>query len=46
MESILMGLKKQQAEQLGEIFGDRLVTAKHELLLQGIDVGTLPKQVG
>ncbi len=41
-----MGLKKKQTEQLSEIFGDRLITAKHELFLSSMDVGSLPKQVG
>jgi NADH-quinone oxidoreductase B subunit len=41
-----MGLKKRQIERLTEIFGDRLITAKHELLAFSTDVGALPKQVG
>ncbi|MHA1289974.1 MAG: FAD-binding oxidoreductase, partial [Candidatus Thorarchaeota archaeon] len=41
-----MGLKKQQIKHLSEIFGDRLVTAKHELFLSSSDVGSLPKLVG
>jgi len=41
-----MGLKKNQIEHLTEIFGDRLITAKHELYLQSSDVGSLPKWVG
>ena len=41
-----MGLKAKQIEKLAEIFGDRLITAKHELHLQSFDVGSLPKQVG
>ncbi|MFX0107887.1 MAG: NADH-quinone oxidoreductase subunit NuoB [Candidatus Hodarchaeota archaeon] len=41
-----MALKIQQVEKLTEIFGERAVTAKHELILQGQDVGSLPKQVG
>ncbi len=41
-----MGLKKRQIEKLTEIFGDRLITSKHELLAFSTDVGALPKQVG
>ena len=41
-----MGLKTEHLEQLQEIFGDRAITAAPELLLQGFDVGSLPKQVG
>lgn len=41
-----MGLKKKQIEKLAEIFGDRLITAKHELVIFNTDVGALPKQVG
>ncbi len=41
-----MGLKKNQIEKLAEIFGDRLITAKHELVIFNTDVGALPKQVG
>lgn len=41
-----MGLKKTQIEKLSSIFGDRLITAKHELVVFNSDVGTLPKQVG
>ncbi|MHA1614936.1 MAG: FAD-binding oxidoreductase, partial [Candidatus Thorarchaeota archaeon] len=41
-----MGLKKKQTEKLSGIFGDRLITAKHELFLSSMDVGSLPKQVG
>ncbi len=41
-----MGLKKKQLDALEEIFGARLVTAKHELHLFKTDVGSLPKQVG
>ncbi|TFG26550.1 FAD-binding oxidoreductase, partial [Candidatus Thorarchaeota archaeon] len=41
-----MGLKKKQIEHLSEIFGDRLITAKHELFLSSSDVGSLPKMVG
>ncbi|TFG33622.1 NADH-quinone oxidoreductase subunit B [Candidatus Thorarchaeota archaeon] len=41
-----MGLKQKQIDHLKEIFGDRVVTAKHELFLQSMDVGSLPKQVG
>ncbi len=41
-----MGLNRRQLARLGEIFGDRLITDKHELVLHGVDVGTLPKQVG
>ncbi|MHA1806077.1 MAG: NADH-quinone oxidoreductase subunit NuoB [Candidatus Thorarchaeota archaeon] len=40
------GLKKRQVKRLQEIFGDRVITAKHELLISGMDVGSLPKQVG
>jgi len=45
-ESTCMGLKKSQIEQLSGIFGDRLITAKHELYIQSSDVGALPKWVG
>lgn len=41
-----MGLKKKQIGHLSEIFGDRLITAKHELFLSSSDVGALPKMVG
>ena len=41
-----MGLKQKQIDHLKEIFGERLVTAKHELFLYSTDVGSLPKQVG
>lgn len=41
-----MGLKKTQIGHLSEIFGDRLITAKHELFLGSSDVGSLPKMVG
>ncbi|MFX1606765.1 MAG: FAD-binding oxidoreductase, partial [Promethearchaeota archaeon] len=41
-----MVLKSKPKEKLKEIFGDRLVTEKHELILFGQDVGSLPKQVG
>ena len=41
-----MGLKSRQIDKLSKVFGDRLVTAKHELHLQSFDVGSLPKQVG
>ncbi|MFW9844455.1 MAG: FAD-binding oxidoreductase, partial [Candidatus Thorarchaeota archaeon] len=41
-----MALKKTQFEHLSDIFGDRLITAKHELYLQSSDVGSLPKWVG
>ncbi|RLI56244.1 MAG: hypothetical protein DRP09_07155 [Candidatus Thorarchaeota archaeon] len=43
---ILMGLKARQKEKLSAIFGDRLITAKHELHLLSFDVGALPKAVG
>jgi FAD/FMN-containing dehydrogenase len=41
-----MVLKQKPGEKLNEIFGDRLITDKHELVLFGQDVGSLPKQVG
>ncbi|MHA2162199.1 MAG: NADH-quinone oxidoreductase subunit NuoB [Candidatus Thorarchaeota archaeon] len=41
-----MGLKSKQVAKLTNIFGDRVITEKHELILQGMDVGSLPKQVG
>jgi NADH-quinone oxidoreductase B subunit len=41
-----MVLKLKPKEKLVEIFGDRLITEKHELILFGQDVGSLPKQVG
>ena len=41
-----MVLKQKPKKELEEIFGDRLVTEKHELILFGQDVGSLPKQVG
>ncbi|UCE11778.1 MAG: NADH-quinone oxidoreductase subunit NuoB [Candidatus Thorarchaeota archaeon] len=41
-----MTLKKKLASKLAETFGDRLLTEKHELVIQGMDVGSLPKQVG
>ncbi|MFW9977440.1 MAG: NADH-quinone oxidoreductase subunit NuoB [Candidatus Thorarchaeota archaeon] len=41
-----MGLKKRQIEKLAELFGDRLITEKHELVIFNTDVGALPKQVG
>lgn len=41
-----MGLKKRQIEKLTEVFGDRLITSKYELLAFSTDVGALPKQVG
>ena len=41
-----MVLKPKQNEKLAEIFGDRLLTEKHELILSALDVGSLPKQVG
>ncbi len=41
-----MALKRQLIEELRAIFGDRLVTAKHELIIHSMDVGSLPKQVG
>ncbi len=41
-----MVLKPKQNEKLAEIFGDRLLTEKHELILSTLDVGSLPKQVG
>ncbi len=41
-----MGLKQKQIEHLKNIFGERVITAKHELYLYSTDVGSLPKQVG
>jgi NADH-quinone oxidoreductase B subunit len=41
-----MVLKQKPEKKLEEIFGDRLITEKHELILFGQDVGSLPKQVG
>ncbi|MCK5151743.1 MAG: FAD-dependent oxidoreductase, partial [Candidatus Thorarchaeota archaeon] len=41
-----MGLKRKQVDKLSKVFGDRLITEKHELLIQSTDVGALPKQVG
>ncbi len=41
-----MGLKKKQFEKLSHVFGDRLITSKHELVIFSTDVGALPKQVG
>ncbi|MHA1637540.1 MAG: FAD-binding protein, partial [Candidatus Thorarchaeota archaeon] len=41
-----MGLKSKQIAKLSEIFGERLITEKHELVLHAMDVGALPKQVG
>lgn len=41
-----MTLKRQYADKLGEVFGDRLITEKHEIILHAQDVGSLPKQVG
>ncbi len=41
-----MVLKRKQNEKLAKIFGDRLLTEKHELVLSALDVGSLPKQVG
>ncbi|MHA1577718.1 MAG: NADH-quinone oxidoreductase subunit NuoB [Candidatus Thorarchaeota archaeon] len=41
-----MGLKSKQVAKLSEIFGNRLITEKHELALHAMDVGALPKQVG
>ncbi len=41
-----MTLKKKHEAKLREVFGDRLITAKHELIIQSMDVGALPKQVG
>ena len=45
-ENTFMGLKRPQIKHLSEIFGDRLITAKHELFLSSSDVGALPKMVG
>ncbi|MFX0045172.1 MAG: FAD-binding oxidoreductase, partial [Candidatus Hermodarchaeota archaeon] len=41
-----MALKHKLAEQLKEVFEDRIVTEKHELVIHAMDVGSLPKQVG
>ena len=41
-----MVLKQKPKTKLEEIFGDRLITEKYELILFGQDVGSLPKQVG
>ncbi|MFW9909956.1 MAG: NADH-quinone oxidoreductase subunit NuoB [Candidatus Thorarchaeota archaeon] len=41
-----MVLKQKAQDELEKVFGDRLITAKHELILFGQDVGSLPKQVG
>ncbi|MHA1653346.1 MAG: NADH-quinone oxidoreductase subunit NuoB [Candidatus Thorarchaeota archaeon] len=41
-----MGLKQRQIERLREVFGDWLITEKHELHIHSSDVGALPKQVG
>ena len=40
-----MALKSEQVSKLAEVFGDRLVTAKHEMIIHSQDVGSLPKQV-
>ncbi|MEM2142623.1 MAG: FAD-binding oxidoreductase, partial [Candidatus Thorarchaeota archaeon] len=41
-----MTIRRSVLEELSGIFGDRLVTARHELILHSMDVGSLPKQVG
>ncbi|RDE11927.1 MAG: hypothetical protein C4K49_10995 [Candidatus Thorarchaeota archaeon] len=41
-----MTLKSENAAELAGIFGNRLITAKHELIVHSMDVGSLPKQVG
>ncbi|NWF95864.1 MAG: NADH-quinone oxidoreductase subunit NuoB [Candidatus Thorarchaeota archaeon] len=41
-----MTLKKHLVDELTEVFGERVVTAKHELIIHAQDVGALPKQVG
>ncbi|MHA2379817.1 MAG: FAD-binding oxidoreductase, partial [Candidatus Thorarchaeota archaeon] len=41
-----MTLKRKLAEQLREVFEDRVITEKHELVIHAMDVGSLPKQVG
>jgi FAD/FMN-containing dehydrogenase len=46
MEKVLMALKSEQALKLAKVLGDRLITAKHEMIIHSQDVGSLPKQVG
>jgi hypothetical protein len=46
MEKVLMALKSEQVSKLAEVFGDRLVTAKHDTVIHSQDLGSLPKQVG
>ncbi len=41
-----MTLEKHLVDELSKTFGDRVITAKHELILHSMDVGSLPKQVG
>lgn len=41
-----MKLNTKHIERLREIFGDRLILEKHELIINSMDVGSLPKQVG
>ncbi|MGY5875391.1 MAG: NADH-quinone oxidoreductase subunit NuoB [Candidatus Thorarchaeota archaeon] len=41
-----MGLDKRKIGILKQLFGDRTITAKAELIIHASDVGALPKQVG
>ncbi len=41
-----MALSKKQEKELGTLFGDRFIVAKHELLPFSTDIGTLPREVG
>ncbi|MFX1273199.1 MAG: FAD-binding oxidoreductase, partial [Promethearchaeota archaeon] len=41
-----MTLKPKLVTELAEVYEDRVITEKHELVIHGMDVGSLPKQVG
>ena len=41
-----MALKSEQVSRLAKVFGNRLITAKYEMIIHSQDVGSLPKQVG